>query len=73
MRVKGFLLEDDHGKELMLMCPSPSKPLGRTFQLRGWQRRRLVPRHHTEQEFKEIMAGIRLALNRLGTKPLTIS
>lgn len=73
MRVKGILLEDDQGQELMLMCPSPSKPLGRTFQLRGWQRRRLVPFRHTEQEFKEIMAGVRLALNRLDTEPLTIS
>lgn len=73
MRVKGFLLEDNQGKELVLMCPSLSKPMGRTFQLRGWQRRRLVPFRHTEQESKEVMAGLYLALKLLGTKPLTIS
>lgn len=71
MRVKGILLEDDQGKELVMMCLSTTKPFGKTFQLRGWQRRRLVPIRCTEQESNEIMEGVRLALKLMGTKSLT--
>ena len=44
-------------------------PVGRTFSLRGWQRRRLVPLHHTERESQEIVAGVLPTQNHLFTSP----
>lgn len=63
MWVKGILLEDNQGREFVMMCLSPTKPSEKMFQLRGWQRRRLVPFRSTEEESNEIMAKVRLALS----------
>ncbi|NGZ98140.1 MAG: hypothetical protein CV089_18770 [Nitrospira sp. WS110] len=35
------------------------------FALRGWQRRRLVPIHHTERELRQIVGGVVIELNDL--------
>lgn len=73
MHFTGILLEDKQGREFVMMCLSSKKPLGKTFQLRGWQRRRLIPFRPTEEESKEIMAKVRGALNSMGSKsPSTI-
>lgn len=73
MRFTGILLEDNQGREFVMMCLSPKNPLGKTFQLRGWQRRRLVPFRSTEKESKEVMAKVQRALNSMGSKfPSTI-
>ncbi|MBH0207183.1 MAG: hypothetical protein HP495_01365 [Nitrospira sp.] len=50
MNVKGFILEDDQGREFVMGCERPSARLGRTFLIRGWQRRRLIPLPYSEQE-----------------------
>ena len=48
MNVKGFILEDDQGREFVMGCERPYAQLGRTFLLRGWQRRRLIPLQYSE-------------------------
>jgi hypothetical protein len=53
----------------VMVCQSPSDRLGGTFSLKGWQRRRLVPLHHTERESQEIVAGALLTQNHLFTSP----
>lgn len=65
MRVKGFIIEDDHGKELVLECQGPMERMGKTFLLSGWQRRRLVPLHPTPEESDEILAGVLRTLKAL--------
>jgi hypothetical protein len=37
----------------------------KTFALRGWQRRRLVPLQYTEQELRQIINSIAITLNDL--------
>ncbi len=65
MNLKGFLLEDGQGREFVMVCERSHMRLGKTFALRGWQRRRLVPLHHTKQELREIAAGVLITLNDL--------
>lgn len=65
MNVKGFILEDDQGREFVLTCEQPLGRLGKTFSLRGWQRRRLVPLQYTEQELRKIVGGVLVTLNDL--------
>lgn len=65
MQVKGFIMQDDQGQEFVMVCQSPSERFGKVFQLRGWQRRRLVPLPHTEREYQEIVAGVLLTLSHL--------
>lgn len=73
MRFTGILLEDNQGREFVMTCLSPKDSLGKTFQLRGWQRRRLVPFRSTEEESKEVMAKVQRTLNSMGSKfPSTI-
>ena len=65
MNVKGFIIEDDQGREFVLMCEQPFGRSGRTFSLRGWQRRRLVPLQYTERELRKIVDGMLTTLNDL--------
>ena len=65
MHVKGFILEDDQGREYILGCEQPGAQIGKTFLLRGWQRRRLIPLPYSEQERRMIVGEILLTLNEL--------
>ena len=65
MNVKGFIIEDEQGKEFVMVCNQPYKKLGRTFSLRGWQRRRPVPPQQTERERRQIAGGALIALHDL--------
>lgn len=65
MNVKGFILEDDHGREFVMVCEKPYLKPGRTFSLRGWQRRRLVPLQYSERELRRIVAGVLVTLDDL--------
>jgi len=65
LQIKGLIMEDGAGKEFVLVCDSSSKPMGTVFSLSGWQRRRLVPLHHTEREHQQIVTAVLLALNHL--------
>ncbi len=65
MNVKGFIIEDDQGREFVLVCEPPYRQLGGTFSLRGWQRRRLVPLQYTERELRKITGGVLAALHDL--------
>lgn len=65
MNVKGFIIEDDQGREFMVVCEPPYRQLGGTFSLRGWQRRRLVPLQYTERELRKIIGGVLATLNDL--------
>ena len=65
MNVKGFIIEDNQGREFVLLCEQPFGRLGRTFSLRGWQRLRLVPLQYTEQELRKIVGGVLVTLNDL--------
>ena len=65
MNVKGFILEDDQGREFVMVCEKPYLQTGRTFFLRGWQRRRLVPLQYSEQELRRIVGGVLVALDDL--------
>ena len=65
MQVKGLIMEDSQGKEFVMVCDSPSMPIGQVFSLSGWQRRRLVPLRHTEREHQQIITAVLLALNHL--------
>jgi hypothetical protein len=58
MNVKGFIMEDDQGKEFVVVCEKPYRQPGRVFALRGWQRRRMVPLQCTGQEFRQITGGV---------------
>lgn len=65
MNVKGFILEDEQGREFVMECARPSAKLGRLFQLRGWQRRRLVPLQNSEREVRRLVGQARHALDDL--------
>lgn len=65
MNVKGFILEDNQGREFVMGCERPYAQLGRTFMLRGWQRRRLIPLQYSEREARHIMGEALLALDDL--------
>ena len=65
MNVKGFIIEDDQGREFMVVCEPPYRQLGGTFSLRGWQRRRLVPLQYTELELQKITSEVLATLHDL--------
>lgn len=65
MNVKGFILEDDQGREFVVVCEQPYLRSAKTFALRGWHRRRLVPLQSTERELRQIVAEVLLTLNDL--------
>jgi hypothetical protein len=65
MNVKGFILEDDQGREFVMGCERPNAKLGRTFLLRGWQRRRLIPLPYSEQEARHVVGEALMALDDL--------
>jgi hypothetical protein len=65
MHVKGFILEDDQGRELVLECEQPYTRIGQRFYLRGWKRRRSVPLPDTELELPKIVGGILVTLHEL--------
>lgn len=65
MNVKGFILEDDQGREFVLGCEQPHIKLGRMFLLRGWQRRRLIPLRYSEREGRHIVREVLIALDDL--------
>ena len=65
MNVKGFIIEDDQGREVMMVCEQLQVGPVKTFALRGWQRRRLVPLQYTEQELHQIINSIAVTLNDL--------
>ena len=65
MHVKGFILEDDRGREFVVGCERPYAQLGQKFFLRGWQRWRLGPLHYTERELRQIIGGVLVTLDEL--------
>ncbi len=65
MNVKGFIMEDDHGKEFVVVCEKPYGQPEKVFALRGWQRRRMVPLQCTGQELRRITGGVVMTLNEL--------
>ncbi len=65
MNVKGFIIEDDEGRELVLVCQQAYAAPGKTFTLRGWQRRRLVPLRCTEPELRRMVGGVLTTLHDL--------
>lgn len=67
MTVKGFILEDDQGREFVMGCERPYTQIGQAFVLRGWQRRRLVPLRYSEQELRHIIGEALIALDDLFT------
>jgi hypothetical protein len=69
MNVKGVIIEDDQGKEFVLLCEQPFGRSGRTFSLRGWQRLRLVPLQYTESELRKIVSGVLTTLNDFRSLP----
>lgn len=70
MRLKGFILEDGQGREFVMVYERPHMQVKKMFALRGWQRRRLVPMHHTERELRQIVGGVVIELNDLFGNPL---
>ncbi|MDH4300892.1 MAG: hypothetical protein OEW20_15790 [Nitrospira sp.] len=65
MNVKGFILEDDQGREFVMECERPYTQIGQAFLLRGWQRRRLVPLRYSERELHHIIGEALIALDDL--------
>ncbi len=65
MNVKGFIMEDDHGKEFVVVCERPYRQPEKVFALRGWQRRRMIPLHCTGQELRQITGGVLSTLDDL--------
>lgn len=65
MDVMGFIMEDDHGQEFVVVCEKLCRLPGKAFALRGWQRRRMVPLHWTGSELRHITGGVRSALTDL--------
>ncbi|MBH0179888.1 MAG: hypothetical protein HP491_19020 [Nitrospira sp.] len=65
MNVKGFIIEDDQGREVMMVCEQLHVGPMKTFVLRGWQRRRLVPLEYTEHELHQILNRVAITLNDL--------
>ena len=73
MNVKGFILEDEQGQEFVMAYERPPNKLGRLFQLRGWQRRRLVPLRYSEREGRRIIGEVLLALDDLFANVLAMA
>ncbi len=65
MNVKGFIIEDDQGREVVLTCERLLGRSGSAFIIRGWQRRRLVPLQHTERELRQIVGQVWATLDEL--------
>lgn len=65
MHVKGFIIEDDRGREIVALCEPPYAQPAKTFSIRGWQRLRLVPLRHTKQEYRQIVGGVEATLHDL--------
>jgi hypothetical protein len=65
MNVKGFIIEDDEGRELVMVCEQSYAASRKTFALRGWQRRRLVPLRCTEPELRRMVGGVLTTLHDL--------
>ncbi len=65
MYVKGFIIEDDRGREIVALCEPPYAEPAKTFSIRGWQRLRLVPLRQTEQEYRQIVGGVEATLHDL--------
>lgn len=65
MKVKGFIFEDDQGREVVMVCEQLFDRSAKMFALRGWQRRRLVPLQYTEDEYRQIVAQVLLTLDDL--------
>lgn len=63
MNVKGFILEDEQGREFVMLCGKAQAQSARTFALRGWQRRRLVPLQYPEWDLRQIVAGVLISLD----------
>lgn len=62
MHLKGFILEDGHGREFVVVCKQFSVRSAKMFELRGWQRRRLVPLHYSERELRRIVGKVLITL-----------
>ncbi|HRI37271.1 MAG TPA: hypothetical protein PLO50_01815 [Nitrospira sp.] len=67
MNVKGFILEDDQGREFVMGWERPYAQIGRTFLLHGWQRRRLIPLQYSEREARHAVGEALMALDDLFT------
>lgn len=65
MHVKGFIIEDDQGREIVALCEPPYGDSAKTFSIRGWQRLRLVPLRHTKREYRQIVGGVEATLHDL--------
>lgn len=65
MYVKGFIIEDDRGREIVALCEPPYAKPAKTFSIRGWQRLRLIPLRHTKREYREIVGGVEATLHDL--------
>lgn len=65
MKVKGFLMEDDQGQEIVVVCEQPDGRPGQAFALRGWQRRRMVPLQRTGPELRHLTGGVLMTLDDL--------
>lgn len=65
MNVKGFILEDEQGREYVMLCQQLPGQAGKTFELRGWQRLRLVPLQYSEWAQRHIVAKVLRALEDL--------
>ncbi|MBM4126396.1 MAG: hypothetical protein FJ247_03475 [Nitrospira sp.] len=65
MHVKGFIIEDDQGREIVALCEPLSVASAKTFSIRGWQRLRLVPLRHTKREYRQIVGGVEATLHDL--------
>ncbi len=49
----------------MMLCERSHMRLGKTYELRGWQRRRLVPLQCTERELRKVVGEVRATLHDL--------
>ena len=65
MYVKGFIIEDDRGREIVALCEPPYVQPAKTFSIRGWQRLRLVPLRQTKREYRQIVGGVEATLHDL--------
>ena len=65
MYVKGFIIEDDRGREIVALCEPPYAQPAKTFSIRGWQRLRLVPLRQTKLEYRQIVGGVEATLHDL--------
>lgn len=65
MHVKGFIIEDDQGREIVALCEPPYARPAKTFSIRGWQRLRLVPLQHTPREYRQLVGDVEATLHDL--------